>query len=159
MARWLRRQSPSPENGQDATRRIVYTPVVAYTIACDPAAFTLAAQDATLTYTSSDTLIGRKYPRRGRSRSRKVVDIDVTPDAVTPPDAVTQIVEDRTILERELAQTNAELETARVMTHNGVNRTKQLEKLAAKVAQIEIDINLGREEEELLILLMMALEN
>ena len=159
--------------GQDAT--LTYTPVGStYTLTCDAGAYTLAGQDATLirgrvvtadagaysisgqdatlTYSQSGDLIGRKYPRRGRSRPRNVEQIaDV-------PKALKQVRSNKIELQEELASAQADIVSLELMTHNGVNRAKKITELKGVIDTLEQNIRVMREEETLMLLTLMALE-
>lgn len=99
-----------------------------------------------------DELIGRKYPRRGRSR-RKVVEI---PEDI--PAAIEKITLEKAELSEELAEAQADLISVRMLGDNTVNRSKQIAKLTSAINDLEHSINVRREEEVLLLLSLMVME-
>jgi len=99
-------------------------------------------------------LIGRKYPRRGRSRPRKIVEI---PEE-TLPEVSQKILAEKQELEEELASAQADLVLTQQMAHNTVNRAKRVKELTSVIGDLEHNLNVRREEEVLLMLTLMALE-
>jgi len=100
----------------------------------------------------ADELIGRKYPRRGRSRPRKIVLEDL-------PKEIEKVSREKVILAEELSAAQATLVSVELMAHNkSVNRTEQIKALSGTIGTLEQKITIKREEEMLLMLSLMALE-
>lgn len=100
----------------------------------------------------ADELIGRKYPRRGRSRPRKVIHEEL-------PKEIEIVAREKQVLVEELAAAEATLLSVELMAHNkSVNRKEKIKALSGAIGTLEKKISIKREEEMLLMLSLMALE-
>jgi hypothetical protein len=133
--------------GQDAA--LTYTPAGGYTLTCDAGSYVISGQDAAFTLESG--LIGRKYPRRGRSRPRKILE---TPEIVEIVEAIPMVDEYQEKLSHELAFAKAELVTTRLMAHNAVNNAGKILALSEKIGVIESNLRRAKEEERVMLALL-----
>jgi len=102
---------------------------------------------------SAGNLIGRKYPRRGRTRPRKTLELENIPEVIE------KITKEKEELSEELAAAQADLVSLRLMGDNSVNRAKKIKELSGVINTLEQNLIAAREEEVLLMLACMALEN
>ena len=120
-----------------------------------PITGTLATTNANDTVAASGSadsgLIGRKYPRRGRSRPRRVIVEDI-------PKVIKEIAQEKDDITEELAVAQADLETTKLIAHNTVNRAEKIKKLAAVIDTLQSDLETIKEEEALMLIAFMALE-
>ena len=101
---------------------------------------------------STETLIGRKYPRRrGKTRARQTDDVEIK----IPKRKVSR---EKEILEEELAEARADLITTELMAHNAVNRAEKIQALSRNIEILEGNLQRAKEEEVLIMLAFMALE-
>ena len=98
-----------------------------------------------------DELIGRKYPRRHRTRPRKTIEI---PDDI--PEQVSRAKLETQELETELASAQADMVFAKATAHNGVNRKKHIAELSQTIGILENNLRIASEEEFLLMMLITA---
>ena len=103
---------------------------------------------------STETLIGRKYPRRrGKTRARQTDDVEII-----IPKTPRKVSREKEILEVELAEAKADLVTTELMAHNSVNRAEKIQALSRNIEILEGNLQRVREEEVLIMLAFMALE-
>lgn len=104
-----------------------------------------------------DTLIGRKYPRRrGRYRPRyeelvtRIVDSD---QDLVAKEYSQQIIEQA----RQIASAKTDLEIAKHMMAKGRDKVEKLKALEARVEEAETRMGMLRDEEDLLMVILLTL--
>ena len=103
---------------------------------------------------STETLIGRKYPRRrGKTRARQTDDVEIN----IPKKILKKVSREKEILE-ELAEAKADLVTTELLAHNSVNRADKIQALSRNIEILEGNLQRAKEEEVLIMLAFMALE-
>ncbi len=116
-------------------------------VAADAGAYSVAGQDAT--FSLSSDLIGRKYPRRGRSRPRKI--IEIPEDKL--PEVSAKIINEKRQIEEDLAEAQADLVSVQLMAHNNeVKHAKVIRDISSAISSLESDLERVQEEEVLIML-------
>ena len=121
-----------------------------YVLTCATGVYVYSGGTADLQVSTDGGLIGRKYPRRGRSRPRKVIPEDI-------PEAIKEIVAEKDDLVEELAAAQADLVSTQLMAHNTVKHAGKLKELGEVIDTLQHNIKVKREEEVLLMLALMSL--
>lgn len=125
-----------------------------YVLTCATGVYVYSGGTADLQVSTDGGLIGRKYPRRGRSRPRKI--LDIPEDKL--PEVSEKIQKEKQQITEELAEAQADLVSVKQMEYSRVKHTKLISDISSTINKLEADLTRVREEEVLIMLSLMALE-